>query len=141
MKVLKNYNETLFLANMFIALLAVFNAMTGIFFLQVDNDIDSPTYSKMAEIMSLDAYGVIMLLSAVFLIVSAFQMGKLKYLSMIVGGITGAIVIGLYASASTIGAANIMLPMRYSLMACGYLIIAAVGGVGLWRSNRSSLPS
>ena len=135
MKAIKNYNETLFLANMFIALLAVFNAMTGLFFLRVDNDIDSPTYSMMAKFMSLDAYGIIMMLSAIFLIVSAFQMGKLKYLSMLVGGITGTVVMGLYAGASTIGAANIMLPMRYSLMACGYLIIAAVGGVGLWRSR------
>ena len=135
MKALKNYNETLFLANMFIALLAVFNAMTGLFFLRVDNDIESPTYGRMAEFMSLDAYGLIMLLSAAFLIVSAFQMGRLKYLSMLVGGIAGAFVISLYAGASTIGAANIMLPMRYSLMACGYLIIAAVGGVGLWRSR------
>lgn len=123
---------------MFLALLAVFNAMTGLFFVRVDNDIDSPTYSKMAEVMSLDAYGLIMLLSAIFLIVSAFQMGRLKYLSMLIGGMLGAFIIGLYAAASTLGAANLMLPMRYSLMACGCLIIAVVGGVGLWKKRHGS---
>lgn len=135
MRVFKDYNETLFLANMFIVLLAVFNAMTGLFFVRVDNDINSPTYGKMAELMSLDAYGIIMLLSAAFLIISAFQMGRLKYLSMLVGGFIGTLIIGLYASASTLGAANLMLPMRYSLMVGGLLIIAVVGGVGLWKSR------
>jgi|SRR5690625_434518 len=138
MKELRNYDEKLFMSNMFIAVIAIFNAVTGIFFIFIDNNDETPTYSKMAELMSLDSYGLIMLLSALFLIVSAFQMDRLKYLSMIVGGLLGAFVIGLYASASTIEASNLMVPIRYSLMACGCLIIATVGGVGLWKSRRDT---
>lgn len=132
----KNYTEELFLSNMYIVLISVFNAMTGLYFVTAPKGVDSPTYGRMVELMSLDAYGLIMLLSSAFLIVSAFQVGKLKHLSMLVGGVIGTVIIGLYASASTQAAINIMLPMRYSLMACGCLIIGVVGGIGLWKSKR-----
>ncbi|HLQ75182.1 MAG TPA: hypothetical protein VK107_03970, partial [Alloiococcus sp.] len=74
----KHYNEELFLAHMFVLTIAIFNGMTAIFFITADPRISSPTYEKMQELMSLDAYGLIMLASSIFLILSIFQIGKIK---------------------------------------------------------------
>ena len=134
----KHYNEELFLAHMFVLTIAIFNGMTAIFFITADPRISSPTYEKMQELMSLDAYGLIMLASSVFLILSIFQIGKIKNLSMIAGGLLGTISIGLYASASTQGAVNMMLPSRYSLIACACLLLAIVGGFSLWQQTKKN---
>src|SRR5699024_167592 len=109
-KMFRHYNETKFLASMYMLTMSLFNLMTGLFFITADPRISSPTYSKMQELMPLTAYGLIMLTSSVFLISSIFQHGKTSYIFMIIGGILGAFSIGLYASASSLGAVNLMLP-------------------------------
>src|SRR5699024_6812327 len=67
------------------------------------------------------------------------QHGRIKNILMIVGGLTGAFSIGLYASASSIGAVNIMLPSRYSLISVSCLLIAIAGGFSLWRMEKKSM--
>lgn len=57
---------------------------------------------------------------------------------MIIGGILGAFSIGLYASASTIGGVNLMLPSRYSLISVSCLSIAIAGGYALWRKKKNT---
>ncbi|GIN71118.1 hypothetical protein J14TS2_15930 [Bacillus sp. J14TS2] len=135
-KMFKKYGEYIFLANMLMIIAATYLTITGLFFITAPADSNSPTYGRMLELMSFDAYGLFMLVAATLLFVSSFQTGKLRHLSMLVGGILGALILGLYASASTQGAVNLMIPLRYSLIACTNLIIAAVGGIGLWRSRR-----
>ena len=134
----RHYNETKFLASMYILTISLFNLMTGIFFITADPRIDSPTYSKMQELMPLTAYGLIMLTSAVFLFSAIFQHGKTSYIFMIIGGISGAFSIGLYASASSLGAVNLMLPSRYSLISLSCLTIAIAGGFSLWRAKKNT---
>src|SRR5699024_8063642 len=98
----RHYNETKFLANMYILTIALFNLMTGIFFVTTDPRISSPTYTKMQELMPLSVYGLMMLASAVILFICIFQQGKTRNIFMVLGGLSGAISIGLYASASSI---------------------------------------
>src|SRR5699024_1993997 len=106
----RHYNEMKFLANMYILTIALFNLMTGIFFITADPRIDSPTYAKMQELMPLSVYGLIMMVSSILLFSCIFQQGKIRNIFMVLGGLSGAISIGLYASASSIGAVNLMLP-------------------------------
>lgn len=134
----RHYNETKFLASMYILTISSFNLMTGIFFITADPRISSPTYSKMQDIMPLTAYGLIMLTSAVFLFSAIFQDGKTSYVFMVFGGLLGTFSIGLYASASSLGAVNIMLPSRYSLISLSCLTIAIAGGFSLWRSKKNT---
>lgn len=134
----RHYNETKFLASMYILTISLFNLMTGIFFITAVPRISSPTYSKMQELMPLTAYGLIMLTSAVFLFSAIFQHGKTSYIFMIIGGISGAFSIGLYASASSLGAVNLMLPSRYSLISLSCLTIAIAGGFSLWRAKKNT---
>lgn len=135
----RHYDETKFLASMYMLTISLFNLMTGVFFITTDPRISSPTYSKMQELMPLSAYGLIMLASGILLFVAIFQHGRIKNILMIVGGLTGAFSIGLYASASSIGAVNIMLPSRYSLISMSCLLIAIAGGFSLWRMEKKSM--
>lgn len=130
------YEESRFLANLLVVTNAVFIAMTGLFFVTAPDDVSSPTYSKMQELMPLNFFGLIMLASASFLLYSIFKRGKNRHQFMVLGGLLGTLSIALYASASTLGAVNIMLPLRYSLVACTSLLIAAAGGIGLWVTKR-----
>lgn len=124
------------LANLLTLVVAAFNLLTGIFFITTDPSMDSPTYGKMRELMPLSYYGVIILLSAVLLIFCVFVSGRARSWSMLLGGLGGSISIGLYASASSIGGVNIMLPGRYTLISIACLIIAIVGGMRIWRNGR-----
>src|SRR5699024_11542965 len=82
----RHYNETKFLASMYMLTMSLFNLMTGIFFITADPRISSPTYSKMQELMPLPSYGLIMLASATFLFSAIFQHGKTSYVFMLLGG-------------------------------------------------------
>src|SRR5699024_1190859 len=112
--------------------------MTGIFFITADPRISSPTYSKMQNIMPLTSYGLIMLTLAVFLFFAIFQGGKTSYMFMIFGGVLGAFIVGLYAFASSLGAVNVMLLIRYSLISLSCLTIAIAGGFSLSRAKRNT---
>ncbi len=129
-------DEDTFLSMMFILVVALFNAMTGLFFLKIEYPVDSPTYGRMAEVIDLNIYGLLLIISAVFFILSIFQRGKTRLISMLIGGILGGLLVSFYTSASTLGAANVMLPIRYGLIACSCFIIAAVGGVRLWKTRK-----
>src|SRR5699024_5667253 len=134
----RHYNETKFLANMYILTISFFNLMTGIFFITADPRVSSPTYTKMQELMPLSIYGLMMLISAILLFSCIFQQGKIRNIFMVIGGILGAISIGLYASASSIGAVNLMLPSRYSLISISCLLISIAGGLSLWRMRTNT---
>lgn len=134
-------DEDNFLSMMFILIVALFNAMTGLFFLRIDYPVDSPTYGRMAEVLDLNIYGLLLIISAAFFIVSIFQNNKARFISMLVGGFLGGLLVSFYTSASTLGATNMMLPIRYGLIACGCFIIAAVGGVRLWKTRKKALLS
>jgi len=129
----RHYEETKFLASMYIFTIAMFNFMTGLFFITADPRISSPTYKKMQELMPLSFYGLVMLVSAILLFSCIFQHGTIKSYFMVLGGLLGAVSIGLYASASTLGAVNLMLPSRYSLISISCLLISVAGGFNLWR--------
>src|SRR5699024_7234968 len=134
----RHYNETKFLASMYMLTMSLFNLMTGLFFITADPRISSPTYSKMQELMLLPSYGLIMFASAIFLVSSIFHLGKTSYVFMLLGGLLVAFSIRLYASASSIGAINLMLPSRYSLLRLSCLTIALAGGFSLWRAKKNT---
>src|SRR5699024_3776259 len=126
-------------ASMYMLTISIFNLMTGVFFITTDPRISSPTYSKMQELMPLSAYGLIMLASGILLFVAILQHGRLKNILMIVGGLTGSFSIGLYSSASSIGAVCFMLPSRCALSSMSCLLIAIARGFSLWRMENKSM--
>lgn len=133
----KNYDEKKFLSAMYLWTISMFNFMTGLFFITADPRISSPTYGKMQELMPLPVYGIFMLVSACLIFSAVFAVNTTRYIFMILGGFLGAISIGLYASASTLGGVNLMLPSRYSLISVSCLIIAVAGGFELWKIKKT----
>ncbi|WP_368900878.1 hypothetical protein [Oceanobacillus oncorhynchi] len=131
-------DEDKFMSMMFIFIVALFNAMTALFFITIEYPVDSPTYGKMAEVINLNIYGLLLFISAIFFFLSLFQRGTPMAISMLIGGIIGGLLVSFYTSASTLGAANVMLPIRYGIMACSCFIIAAVGGVSLWKTKKKT---
>src|SRR5699024_12429750 len=99
----RHYDETKFLASMYMLTISIFNLMTGVFFITTDPRTSSPTYSKMQELMPLSAYGLIMLASGILLFVAIFQHGRIKNIVMIVRGVTGAFSIGFVSGVISIG--------------------------------------
>src|SRR5699024_10076890 len=112
--------------------------MTGLFFITTDERIASPTYSKMAELMPLSIYGLMMLVSSVLLFCAIFTVNNTRHVFKFLSGMLGAFSIVIYASASTLGGFNIMLPSIYSLISVSCLMFAIAGGCGLWKMSKNT---
>lgn len=137
MKIFKWQTEEKFLANMMLLSTAAFLVVSGYFFIVDGYRTSAPTYEIMTSIMPLEAWGVVMAVAGIFHAAAAFQYDKIRYWSMIVGGSLGAIVVMLYALASLEGASSYLLAVRYALVACFNLLIAALGGIEIWRIRKT----
>lgn len=132
----KKYDNNDFLAKMFLLFNALFIGVTGFYLILADNvEVQSSTYRLMSGLLSLDAWGVVMLTSGALYTMSAFQEGRLKYKSMLIAGLVGGIMFALYTMASMESSINIMVPIRYAVIATFNLIIAGVGGIALWNDK------
>lgn len=127
--------ETRILASIFFLTLITLNFLTGLFFVTVDDNVQGPTYSRMAELMPLKYYGVLLLVSAIFMLLALTGTGRRKGWFMVLGGLTGSIGMFLYASASTLGAVNLMMPSRYTVLSLACLSIAVVGVLRIWKKS------
>lgn len=137
MKIFRWQTEEKFLANMMLLNTAAFLIVSGYFFVIDGYRTLAPTYEVMTNLMPLEAWGVVMGMAGAFLTAAAFQYGKIRYWSMVVGGSLGAIVVMLYALASLEGASSYLLAVRYALVACFNLLIAALGGIEIWRIRKT----
>jgi hypothetical protein len=134
---LKNLDENDVLAKMFLLFMALFHTVTGLYIVLTDNiKRESTTYTAMSTLVSLNAWGIVFLIVGVLYFFAAFHEGKLKYLLMIVTGFMGAVIFALYAMASIEVSGNLMVGARYAIIASFDLIIAIVGGYGLWNLKR-----
>lgn len=126
-----------FLAKMFLLFNALFLGITGVYLVTANNlTAQSPTYDLMSSLLNLDGWGIVFLVSAFMFLAASFQEGRIKFLSMLIGGVLGGIVFSLYTAASVEGSMNMMLPVRYGVLAGFNFIIAGVGGFCLWRDKR-----
>lgn len=136
MNILKWQTEEKFLANMMLLSSGMFLIISGWYFITDGYKSISPTYLLMTGLMPLEAWGAVMMVAGLLLSAAGFQTGKTRHISMVAGGIIGALMIMLYAMASAEGAINYLVPLRYALMACFNLLIAVLGGVEIWRIRR-----
>lgn len=133
MKLLKWQTEEKFLANMMLLSNGSWLVLTGYFFVADGYKSLAPTYALMTNLMPLEAWGVVMGVAGILLSAAAFQIGTTRYLSMIAGGVIGAMMIALYAMASAEGALSYISALRYAVAACFNLLIAVLGGIEVWR--------
>lgn len=134
---LRNYNEHDYIARVALICNALYLVITGGYFLTLDNiTYTSPTYDLMSGVLSMGAFGILFLVAGFLIGHAALQEGTRRSWSLLIGGILGALMLGLYTMATFEGSANDMLPLRYAVVTGFNVIIAGVGGIGLWINNR-----
>lgn len=133
MKKLKGINLEDNLAQLFLLCQGLYVTATG-FLLFTSNPFTSTsgTYLLLSGMMSLNAWAIIFIISGVSLVASAFLQGRIKSLSMFIGGILGGLLLLLYGVASFDAASNLAVGARYIIVGAFCLIIAALGGKDLW---------
>ena len=130
---LKNLDENDILAKMFLLFMAMFHTATGLYIvLTEDIKRESTTYTAMSTLVSLNAWGIVFLIVGVLYFFMAFHEGLIKYLLMVITGLIGAVIFGLYAMASIEVTTVIVVGGRYAIVASFNLIIAVLGGFQLW---------
>ncbi|MBC6308104.1 hypothetical protein HCJ66_00925 [Listeria sp. FSL L7-1582] len=131
-----HYKEIL--AILFLLYTSLFNIITG-FFLIISGDAiteKSRTYQLMEEIMGINAWGLLFIVSGVLLFIANIQETGTKFINFIVGGTVGAAILFLYASASFEVSHSMMLPARYAISGCFNLFIALLGGLEVWKQKQ-----
>ncbi|EGY0035111.1 hypothetical protein JHL52_001587 [Listeria monocytogenes] len=131
-----NYKEVF--ALYFLVSVSSYNILTG-FFLMVSGDKiveKSSTYQLMDNLMTIDTWGLLFILSAALILIASFQESNARFINLIFGGTIGAIVLFLYSAASSESAVTNLLPSRYALSACFNLFVAVMGGLELWKTKR-----
>lgn len=118
---------------MFLICEGLYVGVTGMLLFEVDMTQNiGGLYAALASLISLDAWGIVFIVSGLLLIVSAFQKGKLKHLSMLIGGFLGGILLILYGVAGLDYSVHLAIGMRYAVVGIFMLIIAGIGGRELW---------
>lgn len=136
---LKRHDKLWILSVSYLFSLAMFNAMTGMFMLIAGGRYDSVIYDKIEELIPLEILGLLLFSSAIFLLISIFVKGYPEISLMIAGGLLGAIGLGLYASASSVGVDNLLVPSRYALLSISNLSIMVTGGLTLWQKRKKTM--
>lgn len=133
MRFLKIYNEDDVLAKTLLLYFAFQHGAIGTFLLFSDlNTINSRAFNGMAKILPMDAWGIILIVSGVAFVITVLQEHKLQYWFMLLAGITGTSTFGLLAMASIELSVNQTNTINYIIIASIDIIIAILGGVGLW---------
>lgn len=130
---MRNHTENDFLAKAFLIYSAMYAIATGAYIMALEGiTYSAPTYDLLAGLLSLQTYGLILVVAGVLFLYAALQEGRRRAIPMLVGGLLSGILFSLYATASFEGSSVILLPLRYAITAGFNFIIAGVGGYALW---------
>lgn len=133
MRILRNYNEDDILSKTLLLYFAFQHGAVGIFFMfaKIDSKM-SNALKGMDELLPMDAWGIILLVSSVAFVVTVLQEHKLEYWFMLLAGTTGMVTFALLSMASIELSVNQTNTINYIIIASIDLIVAILGGVGLW---------
>lgn len=125
------------LAQMFLLCEGVYVGLTGFLLFDIDGSIRiGSIYTVMSRLMSLDAWALLLLLSGIIMIISAFQNGRVKAFSMAISGTLSGILLMLYGLASFEVSSTYAVGMRYVTVGSFLWIIAFLGIRTLWIERR-----
>lgn len=130
MRFLKNYNEDDVLAKSLLLYFAFQHGAIGIFF--VFNNLSGNVFKGMAKILPMEVWGIILLVSAVAFLVTTFQEKHIEFWFMLVAGVTGMVTFSLLSMANMELSVNQTNTINYIIIASIDLIVAILGGIGLW---------
>lgn len=139
MRRLKHINLEDNLAQMFLICQGLYAIATGFLLFNIDNKYTyNSVYNLMANMMSLDAWALLLMISGLLMIVAGFQVGRLKALTMAISGSIGSALMILYGIASLEVQFSYAVGVRYIVVGVFMLIIAYLGIRTLWIGRRIS---
>ncbi|HHQ0523181.1 TPA: hypothetical protein ACSK56_002512, partial [Listeria innocua] len=83
----KPYKE--YLSILYLLQVSLFSMVTGGFLIVKGDEIieQSKTYKLMANLMTMDTWGFLFVISSVLIFIAAFQETKAKFINMLIGGL------------------------------------------------------
>lgn len=137
-RIIRNYNEDDAMSKILLLYFAFQHAAIGIFFMfSTEQLLAYNSFKGMNELLPMDAWGIILLMSAVCFLLSTLFENKVQYYFMMVAGATGMVTFGLLAMASIELSTNQTNTINYIIIASIDIIIAIIGGIAVWLRKTS----
>jgi hypothetical protein len=133
MGMFKNYNEDDIMSKVLLLYFGFQHGAIGAFFIFSDELITQmKAFQGMSNILPMDVWGIVLMVSAVAFIATTLQENKSQYWFMILAGLTGMVTFSLLAMANIELSSSQTNTINYIIIASIDIIIAILGGVALW---------
>ena len=127
------------MSNLLILLISILGAIRGFEWITRDGETlvkASKIYVTIGQIIDVQSLGWLMLVSAAVLLSTIFIPGRVRYVSLVIGGFATGSIFLFYGMAST-EFANLM-ATYYTFVSIGLYgyVLAGLGVIALWRTRR-----
>ena len=127
------------MSNLLILIVAILGAIRGIEWIARDGETlvkASKIYLTISQIVDIQSLGLLMLISSAVLLSTIFISGRVRYVSLIIGGFATGSIFLFYGMAST-EFANLM-ATYYTFVTLGLYgyVLAGLGVIALWRTRQ-----
>lgn len=118
----------------FILKVAIDNGGRGSIWITVGDKVleTADVYQKMQEIFPIETWGLLFLISGLFMFIAAFTQGNIAYFSLIFGGLFGTFCNSMFYMASTIAGLNLYTPFNSAVDLITNVAFTFAGGVLFW---------
>ena len=131
--IFKNYNEDDVMSKILLLYFAFQHGAVGVFFIFGDKQIlQMKAFKGMSRLLPMDAWGILLLVSALCFTLSILQENSLQHYFMVAAGTSGMITFSLLAMASIELSTNQTTSLNYIIIASIDILIAILGGVAIW---------
>ncbi len=127
------------MSNLLILLISILGAIRGLEWIARDGETlvkASKIYVTIGQIIDVQSLGWLMLISAAVLASTIFISGRVKYVSLVIGGFATGSIFLFYGMAST-EFAN-LIATYYTFVSIGLYgyVLAGLGAIALWRTRQ-----
>lgn len=127
------------MSNLLVLLVAILGAIRGLEWVMRSNETlvkASKIYVTISQIIDIQSLGWLMLISAAVLASTIFISGRIRYISLVIGGFALGSIFLFYGMAST-EFAN-LIATYYTFVSVGLYgyVLAGLGVIALWRTRR-----
>lgn len=127
------------MSNLLILLISILGAIRGFEWIARDGETlvkASKIYVTIGQVIDVQSLGWLMLVSAAVLVSTIFISGRVRYVSLVIGGFATGSIFLFYGMAST-EFAN-LIATYYTFVSIGLYgyVLAGLGAIALWRTRR-----
>ena len=121
--------------------LGVFSLWRGLFFAIQQESVlnDSEFYKALHQFMPIWVWGILMVISSLFLIYSSWSIPRRNYLfhwALFLGGVTCSFMYLMMTSASLFNAINWLTPVQFATLSAVCVVVAFFGGAEIYARRK-----